>query len=500
MASAARARPRTKRLPATRTHYHTSDVGERYRRQLTARKRATRAVAISTVILGISLATVARPGLAQMFTRHGRVKTHGWVFPLTVSCNKRYLVDQRGRPFMVVGDSPQALIGNLSLKDAAAYVADRKALGFNSLIVDVLCAKYTGCRSDGTTLDGIAPFSVPGDLSTPNPTYFAHVDSVVRLAAKAGIVLFLDPIETGGWLDVLRRNGVKKDYEYGEFLGKRYKHFGNIVWLNGNDFQSWKNSADDVVAFAVAKGIASVDHVHPQTIELNAPRSGSLDDPLWRSVIKLDSAYTYYPTYAEIQKEYDRANFVPVVMIEAGYEFERNASSYSYGDSATLRRQEYWSMLAGATGQFYGNHYTWQFADGWQRHLDTTGSRQVGYLVKLFASRPWYRLLPDEKHTLVTTGYGKPTADGDVDSSDYVTAAATPDGTLGIAYLPIGGTITVDLARLKGSVRASWYDPTDGTYRPVSRALLAGPRSIHLTAPGKNAAGDGDWVLLLTAA
>ena len=217
-------------------------------------------------------------------------------------------------------------------------------------------------------------------------------------------------------------------------------------------------------------------------------------------MIELDSAYTYYPTYAEVQKEYNRARFMPVVMIEAGYEFEQNNSSISYGDPQTLRRQEYWSVLAGATGQFYGNHYTWPFADGWKQHLDTTGSRQVGYLVKLFAGRPWFRLVPDEKHRFVTAGYGQPTADGNVDSSDYVTAAATPDGTFAVAYLPTGGTITVDLARLKRPVHVSWYDPTNGTYRAVSTAPFRGSGSVQFTAPGKNAGGDSDWLLVLTDA
>src|SRR4029077_683715 len=163
----------------------------------------------------------------------------------------------------------------------------------NSLIVDVLCAKYTGCHADGTTADGVAPFSTPGDLSTPNPAYFAQVDAIVRLAARFGIVLFLDPIETGGWLDVLRSNGVQKDFAYGRFLGDRYRTFGNVVWLSGNDFQSWQKASDDAVVLAVAKGIASVDHAHLQTVELNYLRSASLDDPRWRSVVKLDSAYTY---------------------------------------------------------------------------------------------------------------------------------------------------------------------------------------------------------------
>ena len=46
---------------------------------------------------------------------------------------------------------------------------------------------------------------------------------MIRIAAAHGIVVFLDPIETGGWLDVLRDNGEAKNYAYGEWLGQRYK-------------------------------------------------------------------------------------------------------------------------------------------------------------------------------------------------------------------------------------------------------------------------------------
>jgi len=118
------------------------------------------------------------------------------VYPLKASRNGRYLVDQRNVPFMIVGDSPQAMIGNLSLEDAESYLANRKAAGFNAVWVNLLCVKYTGCRDDGATFDGIEAFTTPGDLSTPNPAYFERADAVIRLAARAGIVVFLDPIET----------------------------------------------------------------------------------------------------------------------------------------------------------------------------------------------------------------------------------------------------------------------------------------------------------------
>ena len=80
-----------------------------------------------------------------------------------------------------------------------------------------------------------------------------------------------------------------------------------------------------------------------------------------------------------------------------------------------------------------------------------------------------------------------------------MTTASTPDGTLAISYLPTGGTIVVDMTRLAGRVQAQWYDPTNGTYSPVSGSPFRNAGSVHLTTPGKNADGDPDWVLVLNA-
>ena len=462
---------------------------------------------VAGAAIGLTVAAISplpapanRAAVSDQTSPHAtaRVAERRYDFPLKPSNNRRYLVDQRNVPFMIVGDSPQALIGNLSVAEAAFYIADRKAAGFNALWVDLLCTTYTGCRVDGKTFDGVAPFTTPGDLSTPNSVYFARADAIIRLAAKAGMVVFLDPIETGGWLGALRSNGLTKDQAYGRFLGRRYRSFSNIVWAQGNDFQGWRTQSDDALVLAVASGIRSADPQHMQTIELDYPDSGSLDDARWRSVIQLDAAYTYYPTYARVLREYERTRHIPVYLAEAGYEFEQNNSSISKGDPPILRRQEYWSILSGAAGQFYGNHYTWQFADGWKDHLDTAGSAQLGYLASLFAGLSWFRLVPDRAHKIVTGGYGRFSTTGDVGSSDYVTTAATPDGTLAVSYLPAGGTVTVNMARFSRPARARWFDPTNGTFKG-SRTLLPNRGEIRLTAPVKNAAGDGDWVLVLTA-
>src|SRR5206468_1648694 len=151
---------------------------------------------------------------------------------------------------------------------------------------------------------------------------------------------------------------------------------------------------------------------------------------------------------AEVLREYNRRPSLPVLLAEAGYEFEQNSAWISKGDPAILRRQEYWSILSGAAGQFYGNHYTWQFADGWKDNLDTTGSKQVGYFAKLFGGLPWYQLVPDQTHQVVTGGYGRFSATGNVGSSNYVTTAVTRDRRVAISYLPNGGTIQLHLSRL----------------------------------------------------
>src|SRR5262249_41996930 len=124
-------------------------------------------------------------------------------YPLKVSANGRYLVDQNDVPFLLTGDSPQALTVNISEAEADAFFADRQAAGFNAVWVNLLCATYTGGRADASTYDGIIPFTTPGDLSTPNEAFFTRVDHMLNLAAHHGLTGFLDPAETGSFLSGL---------------------------------------------------------------------------------------------------------------------------------------------------------------------------------------------------------------------------------------------------------------------------------------------------------
>jgi hypothetical protein len=255
---------------------------------------------------------------------------------------------------------------------------------------------------------------------------------------------------------------------------------------------------------AIALGIKEEDPNALQTVELNYQASCSLDDPNWAPIVGLNLAYSYYATYAEVLRGYNQSAKIPVFMGEANYEYETNADEDG-GPPHVLRMQEYWTMLSGAAGQLYGNHYTWTFAPGWQSHLDLPGVTQLEYMEHLFAARKWYDMVPDQKHTFVIAGYGRFISTGPgatrtrarFADNDYVTAALTSDGTLGMAYLPQGGTIIVAMNKFGHDVTARWFDPTDDSFKAIAGSPLTNRGNRCFTAPGKNSAGDPDWVLVL---
>jgi hypothetical protein len=176
------------------------------------------------------------------------------------------------------------LITNLSQKEAAAFMANRRGHGMNTLWINLLCIfTHASCNREAKTFDGIVPFLVPGDIATPNPVYFQRVDKVLRIAANHGMVVLLDPIETVSWLDILRKNGKSKAFEYGQYLGNRYSDFPNINWMHGNDFQSWRNAADDALVQAVARGYRCKPHPlrllsrHHRPCEARSPLGSNCD-------------------------------------------------------------------------------------------------------------------------------------------------------------------------------------------------------------------------------
>lgn len=397
--------------------------------------------------------------------------------PVRIGPDHRHLVDQSGAPFLVQGDAPWSLIAGLTNEEAEQYLECRRAQGFNSIIVNLIEHKFRG----PVNRYGEAPFTTRGDFSTPNGKYFEHADWVIRKAGEMGIQVFLAPIYLGyigtdeGWIEEALANGPEKCRAWGRYVGKRYRDFDNIVWLIGGD----RNPADareDVDA--VVAGIKEFDNRHLFTAHCH-PENSAIDQYKDDGWLDLNDTYTYGIVHQMLLRDYHRKPPMPFTLTESTYEGEHNASAVQ------IRRQAYWAILCGATGQFMGNRPVWLFDPGWQAALDSTGAQDMTRLKALFTSRPWYELVPDQKHEVVIDGLGE------FNGLDYLAAARTADGGTVIAYLPTPRDFTVDMAKIAGSAsKAWWFNPRTGKSQVAGEFPTSGKR--RFTPPG-----DGDWVLVL---
>ena len=101
---------------------------------------------------------------------------------LKVSDNRRFLVHDDGTPFFYLGDTAWELFHRLHARARpSATCSDRAAKGF-TVIQAVALAEIDGLHTPN--MRGDLPL-IDDDPTQPNEAYFAHVDSVVELAAVA---------------------------------------------------------------------------------------------------------------------------------------------------------------------------------------------------------------------------------------------------------------------------------------------------------------------------
>jgi hypothetical protein len=401
-------------------------------------------------------------------------------YPIRIGPDHRHVVERNGSPFLIQGDSPWSLIVGLTKEDAGRYLEDRRRKGFNSLIVNLIEHKFRG----PVNRYGQGPFTTPGDFTTPNEKYFEHADWVIRKAGEKGIQVFLAPVYLGytgtdeGWIEEVLANGPEKCRAWGRYVGRRYRGFDNVVWLIGGDRNPEKARAD---VDAVVAGIREFDQRHLFTAHCH-PENSAADQYGSDGWLELNGTYTYGIVHQKLLADYNRVPPMPFVLTETTYEGEHNASAVQ------IRRQAWWAILCGATGQFMGNRPMWLFDPGWQAALDSTGARDMARLGAFFSSRPWDELVPDQKHEVVLDGLGE------FNGLDYLAAARTPDGGTVVAYLPTSRTFTVDMSKVAGkTARAWWYNPRTGKADAAGEFATSGKREF--TPPA-----EGDWVLVIDGA
>lgn len=406
-------------------------------------------------------------------------------FPLRASDNGRYFVDRENKPFLINGDTAWSLIGQVSREDADAYLRNCAEMGINSVIATLVESCYASLAP--ANFYGAVPFAEPGKLSTPQEGYFAHADWVIRRAAEYGILVVLAPAYLGccddGYAQELREKNSLEDAQcYGEWVGRRYREYANIVCVWGNDLNPG-DLRDKIRAMAEGVRVADPDRLQTYHAAVeNSARDQWEREDAW---LNCNTVYTYRPVQEQCLREYRRMPVLPFFLFESRYEHD-----FMEADAAQTRQQAYTALLSGACGHHYGNHPIWHMngkrdlpGEPWMGHLRDEGRMALRHLRALFESRNWHMLIPDESHQVVTKDYGE--------GEHYVAAAQTLDRRTVMVYFPQRRKVTIDLGMIRGTrVLGSWFDPKAGAWHRIDAFPASGKHPFCPVAAG-------DWVLVL---
>lgn len=418
---------------------------------------------------------------------------------LKISENKRFLVFEDGTPFFYLGDTGWELFHRLNKEETEKYLENRRSKGF-TVIQAVVLAELDGLNTPNA--EGNRPL-IDDDPLKPNEVYFAHVDWVIKKAEEKGIFIGLLPT----WGDkVDKKWGVgpvifnkENAFLYGQWIGKRYKDFQNIIWINGGDRDG--GGENKVIWNSIGEGIKSVDKKHLMTFHPFGEHSSSewFAESNWLdfNMSQTGHGQRSYAIYKQIIiRDYNSRPTKPCFDGEPRYEdhpVNWNPDVLGWFDDADVRQAMYWNLFSGGFGHTYGCHPVWQMLafgrepvglarHNWYDVLDLPGAYDLIHARRLIESRPFLSRVPDQ--TLIVPEYFPET--------DYI--VATRGDGYALIYFPTGKSAEIRLDRIgAGAINAYWFNPRNGEIKIIETI-----RNIENTrfTPPSNGRGN-DWILIL---
>lgn len=419
-----------------------------------------------------------------------------------------------GTPFFWLADTGWEMINRLTKDEADFYLETRSTQGFN-VIQTVILSELTGINNKSAM--GEKPL-INGDPSSPNDKFFKHVDYIVNKASSLGIYLALLPTWGRYWSED-EIFDTDNAYEFGKYLGRRYKDKWNIIWILGGD-RIPKTPEQVEIIDRMAAGLKDGDNgshlisFHPAGsntsesffgddtwLDFNMSQSGhaNRNEPNYLYVL---NGYMHKPAKPFIDGE-PRYEDLPVKFweIELPENYMENtviipgsATPYGYFNDYDVRKAEYWAVFSGAAGATYGNGSVWCFWDKgksapiavklpWQKALFSPGAVQMQYLKKIIDEYGINNLIPDR--SLIVDNWSG--------CSDYQVALITRDKRSMLAYTPEGNHIRIFIKRLSaGKHTYRWYNPRNGLFtspQTVDESVLV----EEFNPPSKRT----DWVLTI---
>lgn len=410
-----------------------------------------------------------------------------------------------GAPFFWLGDTAWELFHRTTIEEAEFYLENRRLKGFN-VIQAVALAEFDGLNTPNSY--GERPL-IDNDPQRPNEKYFQYVDRVIELAGQKGMFVGLLPT----WGDKIELLGHGKGpiifnpdnaFQYGQWIGKRYRDIWNIIWINGGDRPG--GGTNMPIWNALGEGIKSVDSNHLMTFHPPGGGGGKSSSEWFHNAPWLDFNLAQSGHERKnlrndkiVDRDYNLMPIKPCLDGEPRYEDHSvnwKPDELGWFDHNDARQAAYWAVFSGAFGHTYGCHPIWQFNQPgrepigfarrpWREALDLPGAAQMLHLKRLLLSRPFFSRIPDNSIII------------DEAKSRRQVQVATRDRRWRYAfvYLPMGGQVTMDVKPFGALwLNVWWYSPFDGV------AIYAGDRSntrqpMHFRAPGSGLGKD--WVLVI---
>jgi len=417
----------------------------------------------------------------------------GFVGPLKVSANNRYLIDQSGKPFFMSADTSWSLLTKLSVADAKQYIDLRKAQGYNTIMTNIVFPSRIESGAHGTPFRG-------SDMTKPNESYFMAVDEILNYAKDQGVIMYVGSFwktDNGG--ACISGFPVPAPFpsdnemrSYASYLGSRYSNQTNLIWFNGGDGNPECMNSQMANLGNYMK--AAMPNILISYHTWGKAKWTSTQPWLGFNSMQYNSNSPPY-SYADIRDLYGWSPTKPAFNMEPAYDPKACCGSDQDTSEQENRRSGWWAALSGALGVAYGGPRAAWFTGEVTNRIDTNainrnGARHTGNINKIMSQLKWHLLEPDWNNATVTGGRGT------YGSANYATAARASDGSLIIAYTPQAGSLTVNLAKLAGAGKAQWYDPTTGN--AIGSAMdINNSGSQNFVTPGNNNGGNQDWVLIV---
>ena len=413
---------------------------------------------------------------------------------LRVSDDGRFLVRTDGSPFVWIGDT-NWFFAKLPPDQITKILDQRKAQGFTVMQISCREKLYNG--------------SGPGPITAPNEQWWSYLDWYVEECAQRELYVGL----TLGWFQVAKKNNPEDLFEFGRWVGDRYRDQDHIIWMTlgeaGGHLRNEKISQKKLKA--LTDGIRAGDTGNKLlTIHADYQRGTSLGpEASWCDFNNWQTSQWCCPDdlprkepkgwkvwdaiHYDYEKLYD-GNPKPTLDAEAWYE---NNKDFCGATEYTIRRRAYFTLFAGACGHSYGAGGVWDGlieADSCSKPaieaLDYPGIQSISHLSALLhlLGNHFLSFIPDQ--SLITSA-------NSADYDRHLQAVRSKFGDFALIYSAADDSYQIEVPGFNKKTQwYCWYNPRTHAFLPRQKLKADSQESLTFDPPGNKGPGS-DWILML---